>query len=75
MAFQVEDALLQTDLYKELVRLDRENKNGVWARIITNAFAPLFTPRVDLVVGNPPSVNWESLPEVYRQSTASLWLE
>lgn len=71
----VQDALLHTDLYKELVRLNRESKNGVWARIIKNAFAPLFTPRVDLVVGNPPWVNWESLPEVYRQSTASLWLE
>ena len=71
----VQDTLLHTDLYKELVRLDRENKNGVWARIIKNAFAPLFTPRVDFVVGNPPWVNWESLPEVYRQSTASLWLE
>jgi hypothetical protein len=71
----VQDALLHTDLYKELVRLDRENKNGVWARIIKNAFAPLFTPRVDFVVGNPPWVNWESLPEVYRQSTASLWLD
>jgi len=69
----VQDALLHTNLYKELVRLDRENKNGVWARIIKNAFAPLFTPRVDFVVGNPPWVNWESLPEVYRQSTASLW--
>ena len=33
---------VHTDLYKELVRLDKENKNGIWARIIKNNFAPLF---------------------------------
>ena len=62
-----------TDLYKELVRLDKENKNGIWARIIKNNFAPLFVGRVDYVAGNPPWVNWENLPPEYRQSTAPLW--
>jgi len=60
-------------LYKELVRLDKENKNGIWARIIKNNFAPLFVGRVDYVAGNPPWVNWENLPQDYRQSTAPLW--
>ena len=60
-------------LYKELVRLDKENKNGIWARIIKNNFAPLFVGRVDYVAGNPPWVNWENLPEEYRQSTGPLW--
>ena len=71
----VDDAVIHSGLYSELLRLDRESKNGVWARIIKNAFAPLFTPRVDLVVGNPPWVNWESLPDVYRASTKSLWVD
>lgn len=71
----VDDAVIHSGLYKELVRLDHEDKNGVWARIIKNAFAPLFTPRVDIVVGNPPWVNWESLPGLYRASTESLWHE
>lgn len=61
------------DLYKELVRLDKENKNGIWARIIKNNFAPLFVGRVDYVAGNPPWVNWESLPVEYRESTVDLW--
>ena len=60
-------------LYKELVRLDKENKNGIWARIIKNNFAPLFVGRVDYVAGNPPWINWESLPEDYRVSTLPLW--
>ncbi|GAB5492411.1 MAG: hypothetical protein Phog2KO_26260 [Phototrophicaceae bacterium] len=27
----------------------------------------------DLIIGNPPWVNWETLPEDYRQETKSLW--
>ena len=61
------------ELYKELVRLDKENKDGIWARIIKNNFAPLFVGSLDLVVGNPPWVNWESLPAEYRQTTVELW--
>ena len=61
------------ELYKELVRLDTENKNGIWARIIKNNFAPLFVGRVDFVVGNPPWINWESLPGEYRDATKPLW--
>jgi SAM-dependent methyltransferase len=62
-------------LYKELVRLDKENKNGIWARIIKNNFAPLFVGRVDYVAGNPPWVNWESLPSDYRDALKPLWQE
>jgi|ERR1035437_3946083 hypothetical protein len=62
-----------TDLYRELLRLDKENKNGIWARIIKNNFAPLFVGGVAYVVGNPPWVNWENLPADYRRSTAPLW--
>jgi len=64
---------LHADLYKELVKLDEANKNGVWARIIKNAFAPLFIEQVDYVVGNPPWINWENLPSDYREATAPLW--
>lgn len=61
------------DLYSELVKLDKANKNGIWARIIKNNFAPLFVGRVDYVAGNPPWVNWESLPADYRDSMKPLW--
>jgi hypothetical protein len=64
---------LHNDLYAELVRLDKENKNGVWARIIKNSFAPIFVGKVDYVAGNPPWINWESLPGDYRQATSPLW--
>ena len=64
---------LHKDLYHHLQQLNADNKNGVWARIIKNAFAPLFIGSVDYIAGNPPWVNWEHLPKNYRDSTKSLW--
>ena len=61
------------DLYGKLLDLDAKGVNGIWARIIKNAFAPLFVGQFDYVAGNPPWVNWEHLPEQYRQATAPLW--
>ncbi|MBM4430561.1 MAG: SAM-dependent DNA methyltransferase, partial [Chloroflexi bacterium] len=60
-------------LYQQLQDLDRKGINGIWARIIKNAFAPLFQGRFDYVAGNPPWVNWESLPDDYRRDTFPLW--
>lgn len=62
-----------TSLFERLHSLERDGINGIWARIIKNAFAPVFTSGVDFVVGNPPWVNWESLPEQYRNESKSLW--
>jgi hypothetical protein len=50
----VEAADLHRNLYEELVKLDRANRNGVWERIIKNSFAPLFTREVDYIAGIPP---------------------
>lgn len=69
----VKEAALHIALFKRLTQLHVENRNGIWARIIKNAFAPLFVPKVDFVVGNPPWINWESLPEDYRKTTFNLW--
>ncbi len=69
---QVDD---HRQLFLEIRELDLKNKNGVWARIIKNAFAPLFIKSVDFVAGNPPWVNWDSLPEDYRNDTKGLWLK
>lgn len=61
------------DLYKQLRELHDHGLNGVWARIVKNAFAPLFIEPCDYVVGNPPWVNWEHLPDEYRRSSMPLW--
>lgn len=70
-----ESELYLDDTYDKLMKLDRVGINGIWARIIKNAFAPLFVGRFDIVVGNPPWVNWESLPGAYRDETKPLWVD
>ncbi len=64
-----------SELYQLLTVLHQDNRDAIWARVIKNAFMPLFLGRFDYVVGNPPWVNWESLPEGYRKKTVNLWAE
>ncbi len=63
------------ELYEKVRRLEAEGRNGLWARLIKNAFAPVFRAAVlfDYVAGNPPWVNWESLADEYREATKGLW--
>ncbi|HXG35898.1 MAG TPA: N-6 DNA methylase [Dehalococcoidia bacterium] len=63
------------ELYEKIQRLETEERNGLWARLIKNAFAPVFRAarRFDYVAGNPPWVNWESLADEYREATKVLW--
>jgi methylase of polypeptide subunit release factors len=60
-------------LYEQFQDLHAKGQNGIWSRILKNAFMPLFLKDFDYIVGNPPWVNWESLPEEYRQDTKNLW--
>jgi len=59
--------------YERLYKLEMEGRNSVWIAIIRNAFAPILKGRFDYVVGNPPWVNWENLPEEYREVSKDLW--
>lgn len=62
------------NLYSKLRDLHSANRNGMWWRMITNAFAPALQPQFDYIVGNPPWVSWETLPEPYRRANDDLWL-
>ncbi|MDQ7794515.1 MAG: N-6 DNA methylase [bacterium] len=61
------------ELYGKLLDLRAQGLDGVWARVLKNAFMPLFLGQFGYVVGNPPWVNWESLPDRYRQQIVPLW--
>jgi SAM-dependent methyltransferase len=61
-------------LYRQLERLHEHGMDGIWARILQNAFMPLFLGQFDYIIGNPPWVGWESLPDEYRQKTQPLWM-
>ncbi|SRR6266571_653185 len=60
-------------LYGRILELHHAGQNGIWSTIIKNAFAPLFIGRFDYVIGNPPWINWQSLPRQYREETKPLW--
>jgi type II restriction/modification system DNA methylase subunit YeeA len=62
-----------TKLYTTLLKLEEEGKNRVWIAVIRNAFAPILKDKFDYVVGNPPWVNWENLPDAYRDASRELW--
>ena len=60
-------------LYETIAELHRDGRNGLWADIARNMFMPLFIQQADFVVGNPPWVNFESLPQHYRDRSKPLW--
>ena len=60
-------------LFKAIVKLEKQGKNGIWLRVLRNSSAPLLKGTFDYVVGNPPWVLWDNLPEDYRNSTKPLW--
>jgi type II restriction/modification system DNA methylase subunit YeeA len=62
-----------TRLYATLLKLEEEGRNRVWVAVIRNAFAPILKGKFDYVVGNPPWVNWENLPDAYRDASRELW--
>lgn len=62
-------------LYRRFLTLQQEGRNGIWARLIKNAFAPVLVGQFDFVVGNPPWVNWESLSGEYREATKQMWAD
>jgi len=61
------------DLYVKLQNLKRIGKDNIWVALLRNAFAPLAIGEFDYVIGNPPWINWESLPKQYRIETKRLW--
>ena len=72
----ISEAMTETSLealYRQIYHLDEEGRNGLWARILKNAFAPVMVGEFDFVIGNPPWVNWESLSDEYREATKKLW--
>lgn len=61
------------ELFERLADLHKRGLDGIWARVLKNAFMPLFLEQFDYVVGNPPWINWESLPTGYREQLAPMW--
>lgn len=59
--------------YAALGALSGPYAASVWPRILRNQFMPALLGHFDVVVGNPPWVNWQSLPTGYRDRTRPIW--
>lgn len=58
-----------------MIELDRKNWNGIWARIITNFVATARIGPFSDIVGNPPWIDWKSLPSEYRDKVKALCID
>jgi len=73
LPFSEKDHNLLLSVYNRIKELEDQKENGLWARYIKNAFAPVCLGRFDYVVGNPPWVRWGFLSDDYRKRTLKLW--
>ncbi|MCM8817103.1 MAG: N-6 DNA methylase [Candidatus Omnitrophica bacterium] len=72
LAFSPNEQIVE-NFYKEVLELEKKKQNGIWARFLKNAFAPMVAGKFDFVVGNPPWILWEYLSKEYREATQNLW--
>ena len=63
------------ELADQLITLEQRGWNGIWARIITNFVATSRIGPFDSVVGNPPWIDWKSLPSGYREKVKALCID
>lgn len=74
-----DDVELTHDIKDELiglssmfVALQKEKWNGIWARIVCNFLTTANLGKFDIVVGNPPWIDWKNLPQGYREEIKDL---
>jgi methylase of polypeptide subunit release factors len=60
------------NLSKRLVDLQRNKWNGIWARIICNFLTTANLGKFDMIVSNPPWIDWKNLPQGYRERIKGL---
>ena len=66
---------LINNLYNQIYELKEKHILDVWIQVLKNAFIPLFHEKVDYIIGNPPWINWQTLPEDYRESIHKYWYD
>ena len=59
-------------LHNRIEDLERQGRNGVWAGLVENFFAPLLVKKFEFVIGNPPWVAPIHVPKEYRDGVRRL---
>lgn len=62
------------ELRKSFTHYDSTNQKII-ANILLNRIFAFYERKADIVVGNPPWVNWEYLPQKYKVKSQHLWPE
>jgi hypothetical protein len=73
--YSEQDEALLRCLYTRIEDLDEDDRDGIWPRLLSSSFAPVFEDDFDYVIGNPPWISWDSLSESYKDQTEDLWEE
>lgn len=62
-------------LAKKFIELENNKWNGIWARIVTNFITTANLGKFDLIIGNPPWIDWKNLPIGYRERLKNICIE
>ena len=62
-------------LTAELLSLEQNGWNGIWARILSNFLTTACLGTFTAVVGNPPWIDWKNLPAGYRERIKGLCID
>lgn len=62
-------------LADQIIDLEKRQWNGIWARVIANFIATAEIGPFTNVIGNPPWIDWKSLPSGYREKVKSLCID
>lgn len=70
---QIEENVEQ--LVSHLIELEESDWDQIWARIIKNFLKTASIGNFDVIVGNPPWIDWKNLPTNYRNQIKSLAID
>lgn len=70
---EIEESIL--NLSNKLVELHINEWDGIWIRIISNFMLIARIKNIDIIVGNPPWVKWEFLPQNYAEKIKKLCID
>ncbi len=62
-------------LADQLIELERNDWNGIWARIIANFITTACIGSFTNIIGNPPWIDWKSLPAGYREKVKNFAID
>lgn len=72
----IEDSLngKETELYEQIKKYDKISKE-IYINLLKERIESIYINNIDFVIGNPPWVNWEYLPEISKQLTKKTWIK